>query len=84
MNNESERKQQLATTTTLSNSNIGFGFDEVDPEEGRGIVGPFIKFADGEWTINGVPIDPNFRPIVIGLAHTLQRWKDNEKIDECG
>jgi hypothetical protein len=85
MNDESERqKQQLATTTALSsNSNVGFGFDEIDPEGSRSIVGPFVKFVDGEWTIsNGVPLDPNFRPLVIGLAHTLQCWKDNEKLDE--
>jgi hypothetical protein len=58
------------------------GYDEEERGERRAIIGAFVKFADGTWYIGGVPIDADFRPIVIDLDHGLQRWQGGQLVEE--
>jgi hypothetical protein len=69
------RSKQLATSTVKTD-----GYDGSDQEEQ--VNGPFVKFLDGEWTIGGMPIDDNYRPIAIAVAHTYTRWQNRSVIDE--
>jgi hypothetical protein len=71
---------QLPTTNALSLSD-GYD-DEIVWSNDRGTIGAFAKYVDGEWTIAGVPADPAYRPVAVGIAHTLQCWRDQSKIDE--
>jgi hypothetical protein len=80
MSSQTDRDKRLQTTTALSP--VSDGYHELEQSDDCNPIGPFAKCVDGEWTIGGVPPDPNYRSIAIGIAHTLQCWKDQEKIDE--
>jgi hypothetical protein len=88
MNDEEDhdKKQPPAipptTQLTSVNEHIPDGFDEEEPQKQRTVIGSFVKFVEGEWSIGGVPLDPNYRPIVIDIDHGLQHWKDGELVDE--
>jgi hypothetical protein len=87
MSGESDRDKQLQSTTsttamTAASDHTPDGYDEEEPGGRRAIIGSFVKFVEGEWTMGGVPIDPDYRPIVIDLDHGLQHWKDNQLVEE--
>lgn len=54
------------------------GFD--DTNEGGG-YGPIEKFNNGDWSIGGVPSDPQRRLLAVHVEKFLQRWKDGQVFD---
>jgi hypothetical protein len=72
----SDDDKQLPIPAEQYNSD---GFNDAD--EGGGGYGPIEKFTDGDWTINGVPSDPNRRLVAIHTESFVRRWKDKQIIE---
>jgi hypothetical protein len=68
------------STSIAKTDNVKDDFDFADDGAIASITA-FEKFKDGEWTINGLPADPDRRLAVLGVLHNIRRWQ-NERIVE--
>jgi hypothetical protein len=55
--------------------------DGFDDHDGGGGFGPIEKFADGDWSIGGVPADPKRRLIAVHVETFIRRWRGKRAED---